>query len=61
MVKDKENKPKKYKNGLSLGKSDMVKLNMSFEELAKRAVRVEVKGKKKEDTKDKEKGTSKKD
>lgn len=61
MVKDKETKPKKYKSGLSLGKSDMVKLNMSFEELAKRAVKVEVKGKKKEDIKDKEKGTSKKD
>ncbi len=53
MTKDKENKPKKYKSGLSLGKSDMVKLNMSFEDLAKRAVKVEVKGKKKED-KDKE-------
>ena len=53
MTKDKENKPKKYKSGLSLGKTDMVKLNLSFEELVKRAIKVEVKGKKKED-KDKE-------
>lgn len=47
MSKDKEIKPKKYKSGLSLGKSDMVKLNMSFEDLAKRAVKVEVKKKEK--------------
>ena len=45
MVKDKETTSKKYKSVLSLGKSDMVKLNMSFEELAKRAVKVEVKKK----------------
>lgn len=37
MAKDKETKPKKYKSGLSLGKNDMLKLSLSFEQLVKKS------------------------
>ena len=46
MVKDNKTKTKKQKSSLSLGKKDKLKVNLSFKNLAKKVVKVEVKEKK---------------
>ncbi len=48
MVKDKEDKAKKHKGGLHLNDDKLIKVNLSFAELSKKSVTIEIK-KKKED------------